>query len=258
MSGELPAPAEVRGAFDLTGRRALVTGAASGLGRMIAWGLACHGADVALADRAPADEVVERIEAEFGRRAAVIELDVTDEAQVEAGVARAAEALGGLDIGVNGAGINHRVPAMELDVADFRRVLDVNVTGTLLFATAAARRMTGGSGKIINLASVLGHVGLPRQAPYASSKAAIVNLTRVLALEWVDRGIQVNALCPAHHETPLTAQLPPQLRAEALAHIPQRRFAAAAEIIGPAVFLASSASDFMTGTSLLFDGGWTA
>lgn len=256
MSGALPAAAEVRGAFDLTGRRAIVTGGASGLGRMIAWGLACHCADVAVADRAPAEEVAERIEA-LGRRSAVIAIDVIDEAQVEAGVAAAAEALGGLDICVNGAGVNHRVPALELDVADFRRVLDVNVTGTLMCATAAARRMADG-GKVINLASVLGHTGLPRQAPYAASKAAIVNLTRVLALEWVERGIQVNALCPAHHETPLTAQLAPALREEALAHIPQRRFAAAAEIIGPAVFLASSASDFMTGASLLFDGGWTA
>jgi NAD(P)-dependent dehydrogenase (short-subunit alcohol dehydrogenase family) len=261
MSGDLPTPAAVRGLFDLTGRRAIVTGGASGLGRAIAWGFACAGADVAVCDRARegAEALAARIERDLGAATAAIAMDVTDERAVDAGVAAAVDAIGGLDVCVNGAGINHRRAAFDLDPAAFRRVLDVNVTGTLLCATAAARRMAeSGGGKVINLSSVLGHGGLPRQAAYASRKAAIVNLTRVLALEWVEHGIQVNALSPAHHDTPLTQQLPPELREEALARIPQGRFAAAAEIIGPAVFLASSASDFMTGASLLFDGGWTA
>ena len=257
----LPDARAARARFDLDGKVAFVTGAASGLGRAIAWGLACFGADVAVCDlNAPgAQAAAGEIGTRLGRRTLAVELDVTDAAQVDAAVARVVGELGRIDVCVNSAGINHRREALELAPGDFRRVLDVNLTGTLLCATATARDMLRRRrGKVINLASVLGHSALPRQAAYAASKHGVVGLSRVLALEWAPHGIQVNALAPAHHDTPLTQQLPPELRAEALARIPQRRFPAASEIIPPAVFLATSASDFMTGASLNFDGGWSA
>jgi NAD(P)-dependent dehydrogenase (short-subunit alcohol dehydrogenase family) len=179
IADELPAPEAVRGQFDLAGSVAFVTGAASGLGRAIAWGFACHGADVVIADRdeTGANCVAEQIR-QLGRSALPVRVDVTQEHDVEATVARALEAYGRIDIGVNNAGNNCRKPVLELS--------------------------------------------------------------------------------PAHFGTPLTRQLSPEARAAVTDQSPQHRFAVAPEIIGPAVLLASRASSFITGTSILVDGGWTA
>ena len=256
MSGEppdLPPPAELRGRFDLAGRVALVAGAASGLGAAIAWGLACFGADLVLADanEAPAAELGERVRTELGRRAVAAEVDVTRPDQVAAMVRRALDAYGALDVCVNAAGVNRRLPALELPLEDFDRVPDVNLRGTFLCARAAGAVMVErGRGKVINVSSVLGHTALPSQAAYASSKGAVNQLTKVLALEWARHNVQVNALSPAHFDTPLTRSLTPEQRAEALDRIPLGRFGRPHEVIAPAVFLASAASDFLTGATL--------
>lgn len=256
-----PSAAELRSAFDLTGRTALVTGGASGLGRMSVLGLASFGADVVVCDLdgAGAARTAETTATATGRRCLGWGIDVTDSGQVERIVARTVETFGGIDVCVNSAGVNHRALALDLATADFRRVLEVNLVGTFLCARAAGRRMIErGSGKIINMASVLGHSGQRCQAAYAASKGAVIQLTKVLALEWAPYHVQVNALAPAHLATPLTHGLSPDLREETLARIPQHRFADSREIVAPVVFLASPASDFVTGTSLPFDGGWSA
>lgn len=253
--------AELRATFDLAGRTAFVTGGASGLGHLSALGLAAFGADLVLCDRDGdgAAAVARQIAAETGRRCVGWALDVTDAAQVTDVVARAEDEVGAIDICVNSAGINHRALALDLSVDDFRRVLDVNLVGTFQCAQAVGGRMVArGSGKVINLASVHGLTGGSHQSAYASSKGAVIQLTKVLAMEWVPHNVQVNALAPAHVVTPLTDTLTPELRQQALDRIPQHRFAESHEIVAPVVFLASRASDFVTGVALPFDGGWTA
>lgn len=256
-----PSIETLRRGFDLSGRIALVTGAASGLGAAIARGFAAFGADVVLADanEGEASRLAARIRDETGRTAVSVGVDVTDEHEVAAMVTRALEVFSTVDICVNSAGLNRRLPALELPVADFQRVVDVNLRGTFLCAKAVGAIMVAARrGKMINLASVLGHTALPSQAAYASSKGAVIQLTKVLALEWAPHNVQVNALSPAHFETPLTRSLTEHQRIEALERIPQGRFGEVHEIVAPAVFLASPASDFMTGAALAFDGGWLA
>lgn len=256
----LPPPEAVRAQFDLAGSVALVTGGASGLGRAIAWGFACHGADLVIADldTGSASRVAEQVRG-LGRRAIAIGVDVADEAQVENMVQRALGEYGRIDISVNNAGNNCRKPILEMSADEFDRVVDVHLRGTFLCARAAGRAMVArGKGKMINLASIMGHVGGPRIGPYSAAKGGILQLTKVLALEWAPFNVQVNALSPAHFDTPLTRQLTPEMRAAVIENNPQGRFALPAEIIGAAVLLASPASSFITGTSILVDGGWTA
>jgi NAD(P)-dependent dehydrogenase (short-subunit alcohol dehydrogenase family) len=256
----LPAPEAVSSQFDLTGSVALITGGASGLGRAIAWGLACHGADLVIADldANAASQLAERVRA-IGRRALAIGVDVTDEAQVENMAVRAAGEYGHIDISVNNAGNNCRKPILEMSVDEFDRVVDVHLRGTFLCARALGRGMVERrKGKMINLGSIMGHVGGPRIGPYSAAKGAILQLTKVLALEWAPYNVQVNAISPAHFDTPLTRQLTPEMRDAVIENNPQHRFAFPVEIIGAAVLLASPASSFITGTSILVDGGWTA
>lgn len=257
---DLPDPDAIRSLFDLTGDVALVTGGASGLGRMIAWGYACHGADMVLADRdeVAAEQLATRIR-DLGRRALTIPVDVTEEGEVEAMVSRALGDFGQIDICVNSAGSNIRKAVLELSATEFDQVMDVHVRGTFLCARAVGRSMVvRRSGRMINLASIMGHVGAPTIGAYAAGKGAILQLTKVLALEWAPYNVQVNAISPAHFDTPLTRKLSPEMREAVIEQSPQRRFADAPEILGPALLLASRAASFMTGTSVLVDGGWTA
>ena len=177
-------------------------------------------------------------------------------------MARAAvDGLGRLDIAFNVPGINVRKPALELTPEEFRRIVDVNLIGVFHCARAVGAWMVAqGGGRMVNVASIYGHVGLEGQVAYAATKHAVVGLTRVLALEWAPHNVRVNALAPGYVHTDLTGPLVADApRYQALVgRTPQARFAEPWEIVGPALFLVSDASTFVTGSSLVVDGGWTA
>jgi NAD(P)-dependent dehydrogenase (short-subunit alcohol dehydrogenase family) len=249
--------------FRIAGRRALITGGGRGLGRVIAQALAEAGADVALASRtlATCEEAAREIATATGRRALAFAADVAVDAEVKRLVADVEKALGPLDILVNNAGINIRGAAEELAEADWDTVIDTNLKAPFLCARAVGPGMRDrGWGRVINLGSILGAVGLAGRAPYASAKAGVINLTRVLALEWAAHGVTVNAICPGPFATEMNRQLlndPAKYKAF-VDKIPMGRWGDLHEIAGAAVFLASDAASFVTGSALFVDGGWTA
>lgn len=249
--------------FRLNGRVALVTGGGRGLGQVMATALAQAGADVALTSRA-ADgcaEVAAAMAASTGRRVLPFSLDVTKPADIPRLVAEVEAALGPIDILINNAGVNIRGAAADLTEADWDTVVDTNLKGPFLVARAVGPSMAArGWGRIINLGSTMGHVALPGRAPYCSSKAGIINLTRVLALEWAGTGVTVNALCPGVFGTEMNRTLmeDPVKYQDLVRKIPMGRWGNLDEIAGAALFLASPAASYVTGSSLLVDGGWTA
>ncbi|MBJ6371632.1 glucose 1-dehydrogenase [Sedimentitalea arenosa] len=250
-------------AFDLTGRKALVTGGATGIGEGIALGLAAAGAHVALTYRSHApDETLAKIE-KLGARGAAVKADFMgmDQAAAEDVVAFAAEALGGLDILVNNAGTIHREDSIDLPLEDWRRVLSVNLDSVWLLSQAAGKRMVAqGAGKIVIVSSVLGSQGGVRVPAYASSKHAVIGLTRALCNEWAPHGINVNSIAPGYTATDNTQALrdDPGRSKALLDRIPAGRFAEPEEIAGAAVFLASDAANYCHGSVLTVDGGWLA
>ena len=249
--------------FDLTGRKALVTGGATGIGEGIALGLAAAGADVALTypSHAPND-TLKAIEA-LGVKAAAVKADFAgmDAAAAEEVIDFASNALGGLDILVNNAGIIHRAPSVEMALDDWRRGLSVNLDSVWLLSQAAGKRMVAqGSGKIVIVSSVLGFQGGLTVPGYAASKHAAIGLTRALCNEWAPHGVNVNAIAPGYTATDNTQALRDDpVRSKALLErIPQGRFADPSEIAGAAVFLASDAAAYCNGSILAVDGGWLA
>lgn len=249
--------------FRLDGKIALVTGGARGLGRTMATALAQAGADVAITGRTlgPAEETAAAISGETGRRCRAFAADVTVAGDIEHLASAVDAEFGRVDILINNAGTNIRGAVDQLTEADWDTVINTNLKGPFLCSRAIGPGMVKrGWGRVINLGSILGVVALPGRAPYASSKAAVINLTRVLALEWAGTGVTANAICPGPFATDMNRQLldDPVKYQEFVKNIPMGRWGELEELAGAAVFLASDASSFVTGSSLFVDGGWTA
>jgi NAD(P)-dependent dehydrogenase (short-subunit alcohol dehydrogenase family) len=249
--------------FDLTGKTAFVTGASRGIGRAIAVAFADAGADVALVARS-ADGLAETAEAidAVGRKAFVIPADVTDYDVVADAVAEAIDKLGVVDIVVNNAGgSNFMVPFRELRLSGWDKLIQLNLSSAVYVCHAfAGHLLDRGQGSVINVASVAGVAASPLITPYGAAKAGLISLTKTLAVEWAAAGVRVNALCPGWTATELNRTLweDPVAGPATIATTPMGRWASAEEMAGPAVFLATEASSYMTGQTLIIDGGQTA
>ena len=248
----------------LDGKIALVTGAGSGIGKAVALAVAEAGADCVpteLPDKMARLEPVCHEIRKMGRRACPLPLRLPDAASIDALVTVAIQSMGRVDLLVNNAGVNIPRDALELSEQEWDRVLDVNLKGLFFLSQRVAREMieTGGS-RIVNMASQNGLVGYYKRAAYCSSKAGVVNLTRVLAVEWAKHNITVNAVAPTFILTPLTQSTfdDPVLREDLLKRIPLGRVGQPEDVVGAVVFLASPAADLITGHTLVVDGGWTA
>lgn len=247
--------------FDLTGKVAMVTGGTRGLGEVCAGALARAGADVAVCGRD--EDALKRVPGairKLGRQSSGFLMDVTVKQQVSETVQKILKEFGRIDILVNNAGVNHRVPVIEYPEDEWDRVLATNLKGYFLVAQAVAPQMIdNGYGKVINMSSIMGAVGLPNQVAYASSKGGVDQMTKVMALEWAQKGVRVNAIGPTYFETELVAQIrnDPERFNFINERTPMGRFGQLHEMEGTVIFLASKASDFITGQTILVDGGWT-
>jgi 2-deoxy-D-gluconate 3-dehydrogenase len=246
--------------FDLSGKVAIVTGANTGIGQAIALALAGAGADVACVGRTPADETVARVRA-LGRRAEIVSADLSTIEPVARIVEETVGKLGGLDILVNNAGIIRRADAVDFSEADWDAVVDTNMKSVFFLCQAAGRHMIAqGSGKIVNIASMLTFQGGIRVPSYTASKSGIGGLTKLLANEWARHGINVNAIAPGYIATNNTAalQADPARNAAILDRIPAGGWGDPSDLGGAAVFLSSRAADYVQGHILAVDGGWLA
>jgi NAD(P)-dependent dehydrogenase (short-subunit alcohol dehydrogenase family) len=245
-------------------KRALVTGAAGGLGAAIALGLARDGFDIAVTSRNAErlGTTVSKIKA-MGRRVVPITLELRSASSAEQAVAGAIEALSGLDVLVNNAGITARTPAVDIKLEEWEDVMRVNATGALLMSQQIARHLlaTKREGCIINIASTHGLIGFPQRLSYGTSKGALVQMTRMLAIEWAPNGIRVNAIAPGTVETPSRIEFfaaNPSTREAMIRRVPVGRFANPDEVAGMVSYLASPAAAYVTGQTLILDGGLTA
>jgi 2-dehydro-3-deoxy-D-gluconate 5-dehydrogenase len=252
-----------QGLFDLSGRVAIITGGNGGIGLGMARGLAANGAAIAVVGRneAKSAEAVGELKRD-GAKAVAVAADVTDETAVIAMVTRVCRELGRIDILVNNAGINIRKSPEQLDIKEWDSVISTNLTSAFLCSRAVhpAMKETGGGGKIINIGSMLSIFGTSFAPAYAASKGGIVQFTRSCAVAWAADNIQVNAVLPGWIDTELTQRAREQvsgLHERVLARTPAARWGATGDFAGVAVFLASSASDFVTGTAVPVDGGFS-
>ena len=248
--------------FELGGKVAMVTGGTRGLGEVAARALASAGADIAVCGRSAEDlkRVTEGI-LKSGRAAEGFFIDVTSKQRVCEAVDRILARFGRIDILVNNAGVNYRVPVLEYPEDEWDRVINTNLKGYFLVAQAVAPQMIEhGYGKVINMSSILGAVGLPSQVAYASSKGGVDQMTKVMALEWAKLGVRVNAVGPTYFETELVTQIrdDPERFKFINERTPMGRWGYLPELEGIIIFLASPASDFITGQTIYVDGGWTA
>lgn len=250
--------------FDLSGRVALVTGAARGIGRTLAIGLAKAGADIGVTDLETsldgAEETAEEVR-RHGRRAVVKPLDVTSTRSIEDGLHQVVQELGAIDILINNAGIIVRKPAFEFSCDDWDNVIAVNLSGVFFCSQIVGRHMAENhGGRIINVSSINGLLGMKQRVSYCASKAGALSLTKVLANEWAQHNINVNAIAPTFLLTPLTEQLfdDPSFRHEVMSNQMIKRVGKPEDLVGAVVFLASDSASLITGTTLAVDAGWTA
>ncbi|MEV0698729.1 SDR family oxidoreductase [Saccharopolyspora sp. NPDC050389] len=250
-------------AFDLTGRVALVTGSSRGIGLSIAEGLADAGATIVLngVDPVRLEATRKTLAQRFGDdRVAARAFDVVDEAAVAAAVESIESGVGAIDVLVNNAGIQHREPLVDVSLADWQRVIDIDLTGAFVVGRDVARRMLPRhSGKIINICSVQTDLARPTIGPYTAAKGALRNLTRAMTAEWAGEGLQINGIAPGYIHTEMTQKLVDDeaFNAWILGRTPARRWGTVADLVGPAVWLSSSASDYVNGQVIFVDGGMT-
>jgi 2-dehydro-3-deoxy-D-gluconate 5-dehydrogenase len=245
--------------FRLDGEVALVTGSSRGLGAAMATALAEAGADVVLHDRCCAGETEQAIKAKTGVRTQCIVADLMDRAATISLVDQAVEAMGKVDILVNNAGIIRRAPAVEHSDIDWDEVLEINLTAVFrLCRTAGAHMVARGHGKIINVASLLAFQGGLTVPSYAAAKGGVAQITKAFANEWASKGVNVNAIAPGYMKTDNTKPLVENAERyrQITERIPASRWGAPEDLAGPAVFLASKASDYVNGHVLVVDGGW--
>jgi NAD(P)-dependent dehydrogenase (short-subunit alcohol dehydrogenase family) len=247
--------------FRLDNKIALITGAGRGIGRALAIGFAEAGADVVIISRTEADlqQVAEEIRT-LGRKAYPIAANIRSREEIGQAVNKAYEQTGRIDILVNNAGMNIRSQALDVTEEEWETIMQTNLKSAFQFSQLVGSRMKEqGSGAVINIASVGGHVALRTGVVYAASKAAMIQMTKVLALEWGKHGIRVNAIGPWYFNTPLTEKLlsDPEYLGEIVSRTPLQRVGELHELVGPAVFLASDAASYITGQTLFVDGGMT-
>lgn len=246
--------------FDLEGKVAIVTGASQGLGKAISIGLSKKGAKVVAADIKDTSETIQEIKRNKGESIG-IKVDISDKSDVESMVNKTMDEYGKIDILVNNAGILRMEDAETMSKEDWDKVINVNLTGQFLCAQAVGTQMIQQkNGKIINISSIAGLSGYANSAVYSASKGGVLLMTKTLAVEWAEYNINVNSICPGVFETGMTGDLleDEDFKKMIKENVPLGRHAEPKELVGTVIFLSSKASDYMTGSSIVIDGGWTA